>query len=433
MNIRALAAEVVGDILNHHGSLKACLPEALDRCPANERPLLTQLCYGVMRDYHTLNVIAAQLFNRPIKPRDYDIRALVLIGLYQLRELRIPEHAILNETVEATYQLDKEWARKLVNAVLRRYTRERDSLDACIEKSEPATYKHPDWMIQKLKGNWPDHWQSILEGNNHQGPLTLRINTALVSRETYLAQLAEAGLEAEATEHSPQGIRLAQSTLIPELPGYNEGWFSVQDEAAQLAGQLLPVPENGRVLDACAAPGGKLTHLLELHPTADVTAIELEPRRMAKVEENLERLGLNAGLIVGDASSSDWWDQRLFDAILVDAPCSAVGVIRRNPDIKYLRKNEDIGQLANTQLAVLNNLWGMLAPGGTLVYATCSVFTQENERLIARFLKQDNIDAEHQSIDAAWGLERDYGRQLFPQTQSHDGFYYAVLKKPTRR
>ena len=433
MNIRALAAEVVGDILNHHGSLKACLPEALDRCPANERPLLTQLCYGVMRDYHTLNVIAAQLFNRPIKPRDYDIRALVLIGLYQLRELRIPEHAILNETVEATYQLDKEWARKLVNAVLRRYTRERDSLDACIEKSEPATYKHPDWMIQKLKGNWPDHWQSILEGNNHQGPLTLRINTALVSRETYLAQLAEAGLEAEATEHSPQGIRLAQSTLIPELPGYNEGWFSVQDEAAQLAGQLLPVPENGRVLDACAAPGGKLTHLLELHPTADVTAIELEPRRMAKVEENLERLGLNAGLIVGDASSSDWWDQKLFDAILVDAPCSAVGVIRRNPDIKYLRKNEDIGQLANTQLAVLNNLWGMLAPGGTLVYATCSVFTQENERLIARFLKQDNIDAEHQSIDAAWGLERDYGRQLFPQTQSHDGFYYAVLKKPTRR
>ena len=433
MNIRALAAEVVGDILNHHGSLKACLPEALDRCPANERPLLTQLCYGVMRDYHTLNVIAAQLFNRPIKPRDYDIRALVLIGLYQLRELRIPEHAILNETVEATYQLDKEWARKLVNAVLRRYTRERDSLDACIEKSEPATYKHPDWMIQKLKGNWPDHWQSILEGNNHQGPLTLRINTALVSRETYLAQLAEAGLEAEATEHSTQGIRLAQSTLIPELPGYSEGWFSVQDEAAQLAGQLLPVPENGRVLDACAAPGGKLTHLLELHPTAEVTAIELEPRRMAKVEENLERLGLNAGLIVGDASSNDWWDQKPFDAILVDAPCSAVGVIRRNPDIKYLRKNEDIGQLANTQLAVLNNLWGMLAPGGTLVYATCSVFTQENERLIARFLKQDNIDAEHQSIDAAWGLERDYGRQLFPQTQSHDGFYYAVLKKPTRR
>ncbi|MGB0662657.1 MAG: 16S rRNA (cytosine(967)-C(5))-methyltransferase RsmB [Pontibacterium sp.] len=433
MNIRALAAEVVGDILNHHGSLKACLPEALDRCPANERPLLTQLCYGVMRDYHTLNVIAAQLFNRPIKPRDYDIRALVLIGLYQLRELRIPEHAILNETVEATYQLDKEWARKLVNAVLRRYTRERDSLDACIEKSEPATYKHPDWMIQKLKGNWPDHWQSILEGNNHQGPLTLRINTALVSRETYLAQLAEAGLEAESTEHSPQGIRLAQSTLIPELPGYNEGWFSVQDEAAQLAGQLLPVPANGRVLDACAAPGGKLTHLLELHPTAEVTAIELEPRRMAKVEENLERLGLNAGLIVGDASSNDWWDQKPFDSILVDAPCSAVGVIRRNPDIKYLRKNEDIGQLANTQLAVLNNLWGMLAPGGTLVYATCSVFTQENERLIARFLKQDNIDAEHQSIDAAWGLERDYGRQLFPQTQSHDGFYYAVLKKPTRR
>ncbi len=430
MNIRILAAETLAPLLRHQGSLNAVLPAALERCPERDRPLLQQLCYGTMRDFHRLNLLATQLLRKPFQARDYDIRALLLLGLYQLRSLRIPAHAALHETVAACTGLQKSWAKGLLNGTLRHYQREAERLEAALSQREAWQYNHPDWLISKLRHNWPEHWQQILAGNNAEpAPLTLRINRQQCSRDAYLRQLAAEGTEAQATPFSPDGISLAQACDVDSLPGFREGACSVQDEAAQLAVGLLDLQPGQRVLDACAAPGGKLCHILEAQPQlAAVEAVELEARRLPRIEENLARIGLRATLHLGDAAATDWWDGQPFDRILLDAPCSATGVIRRNPDIKYLRKGEDIQPLTEIQWAILRNCWQLLKPGGRLVYATCSIFPQENERLIGRFIQQQP-DALHKPIDAAWGLERPLGRQLFPSPGGHDGFYYAVLEK----
>lgn len=410
--------------------MKAVLPQALARCPERDRALLQQLCYGTMRDFHQLNAIATQLLKRPFKARDYDIRALVLVGIYQLRSLRIPKHAAINETVDAAHELEKSWATSLLNGLLRHYERETEALEASVNTTPAGRYNHPDWFVSKVQNNWPEHWQAIIDGNNDdQAPLTLRVNRLQTSREQYLEELHSLDIEATETPNSPDGITLAAPCDVTTLPGYIYGWFSVQDEAAQLAGYLLDLKPGQRVLDACAAPGGKLCHILEQEPAlASVEAIELEERRAGRITENLTRLGLNAHLHIADACESSWWDQQSYDRILLDAPCSATGVIRRNPDIKYLRKGEDIQAMAELQFKILNNLWQMLAPGGKLLYATCSIFPQENERLIKRFVTQQD-DAEHLPLTTEWGIERPYGRQLFPTPGGHDGFYYALLAK----
>lgn len=430
MNIRQLAAETLAPLLRHQGSLKSTLPQALDACPERDRALLQQICYGTMRDFHRLNVIAIKLLKRPFKARDYDIRALVLVGIYQLRSLRIPEHAALNETVDAAHSLGKPWATSLLNGLLRSYQREAEALEAHLDSTPASQYNHPDWFISKVQNNWPEHWQQIIDGNNDESaPLTLRVNRLRISRDQYLAELDVEGIDAVTTPFSPEGITLAKATDVRDLPGYDEGWFSVQDEAAQLSGLLLDLQPGQRVLDACAAPGGKLCHILEQQPDlSSVDAVELEMRRAGRITENLERLGLSAELRIGDARCDDWWDQHPYDRILVDAPCSATGVIRRNPDIKYLRKGEDIQAMADIQINILDNLWRMLKPGGKLLYATCSIFPQENERLIKRFMTQQS-DAEHLPLSGEWGVERPYGRQLFPSPGSHDGFFYALLRK----
>lgn len=427
-NVRTLAARTLAPLLRHQGSLKTLMLDALKECPERDQGLLQALCYGVMRHQPQLSRISRQMLKKPFGPRDYDLLALLWIGIYQLDHLRIPEHAAIAETVGGTDALAKPWAKGLLNAILRRYQRENELIKADLAEDPGYRYNHPEWFILKLQHSWPDHWESILEQNNRTAPMTLRTNPRLTSRDDYLTMLNDDGLHARACLYAEQGIELEQPCAVDDLPGFRDGEVSVQDEAAQLSAALLDLQPGQRLLDACAAPGGKLCHALELQPDLNATAIELEQSRAPRIYDNLARLELKADVVIGDAAIQNWWDGEQFDRILVDAPCSATGVIRRNPDIKYLRKSDDIKNLSNLQLNILSNCWQMLKPGGRLVYATCSIFPQENERLVARFLKQMD-DAIHQPIDADWGVACPLGRQLLPQPDSHDGFYYAVLEK----
>ncbi|PIE20420.1 MAG: 16S rRNA (cytosine(967)-C(5))-methyltransferase [Neptuniibacter caesariensis] len=427
-NIRTLAARALAPLLQNKGSLTTKFTAIERHCPADDRALLRELCYGTLRFYPQLNKILSRLQNHPFKHRDTDVRALALVGLYQIQHTRIPAHAAIYETVEACKELKKSNAVKLLNAILRRFQREQADIIAPLSSDEVYRYNHPEWMIAKLKNNWPEHWQAILAANNEQAPLTLRVNRRSSSREEFQQQL-DPIVASEQTQYSAHGLRLAHSVNVELLPGYQTGAFSVQDEAAQLAAELLDLQPGQNVLDACAAPGGKLSHILEAEPRLGrVEAVELESKRAERISENLARLRLHATLHIGDAAEQAWWDGTEYDRILLDAPCSATGVIRKNPDIKYLRKGEDIHALAQIQADILQNCWAMLKPGGKLLYATCSIFPQENERQIQRFIRH-NTDAQHLPIEAEWGLERAFGRQLFPQKDGHDGFYYALLEK----
>ncbi|MDO6562354.1 16S rRNA (cytosine(967)-C(5))-methyltransferase RsmB [Amphritea sp. 1_MG-2023] len=429
MNIRAIAARALGPVIGRKESLNTALPRALQHCHENDRALLQQLCYGTMRSLPKLACLADKLLKKPFKPQDQDLYALVLLGFYQLLEMRVPAHAAISETVEAAAQLNKGWAKGLLNALLRTLQREQDTLFEQLSEQPEFRYNHPQWMIAKLQHNWPDQWQEVVTQNNQQPPMTLRINKRKTNREAYLQQLHDADIAASATPYSNVGIQLASPVDVSILPGFEYGFVSVQDEAAQLSSTLLDLQPGQRVLDACAAPGGKLCHILEHEPDlAHVTAIELEESRASRIQENLLRLNLDADVIIDDAASHTWWDGAQYDRILVDAPCSAAGVIRRNPDIKHLRQSEDIKTLTEIQLSILENCWKLLKPSGRLLYATCSVFPQENERVVERFTKA-HADACHLPIVAEWGIERPFGRQLFPQPQGHDGFYYAVLLK----
>lgn len=428
-NPRLLAAQALTSVLCHKGSLASSLPRALEAAEHGDRALIQQLCYGTCRHFPQLELIADQLLHKPMKPQDQDIYALILMGLYQIKAMRTPDYAAVDATVQAAKASGKRWADKLINGVLRSYIRGGAELAEVLNEHDAYRYNHPEWLVSKLSHHWPDDWQKIIAANDPQGPLTLRVNTRKISRMDYLVSLVDAGHAAHACHISEVGVQLAQATDVTQLPGFAEGWFSVQDEAPQLSAPLLQLEAGQRVLDACAAPGGKTCHLLEAEDV-NVLAVELEQRRIGRMQENLERMGLAAQIICADASEPDqWWDGQAFDRILLDAPCSATGVIRRNPDIKMLRTSEDILELVQLQLKLLNNLWPLLKPGGYLLYATCSVLRQENDRLVARFLKQQK-QAQHCVIEADWGIKMEVGRQLLPDPTSHDGFYYAKLYKP---
>ena len=428
-NPRLLAAQALTSVLCHKGSLASSLPRALEAAEHGDRALIQQLCYGTCRHFPQLELIADQLLHKPMKPQDQDIYALILMGLYQIKAMRTPDYAAVDATVQAAKASGKRWADKLINGVLRSYIRGGAELAEVLNEHDAYRYNHPEWLVSKLSHHWPDDWQKIIAANDPQGPLTLRVNTRKISRMDYLVSLVDAGHAAHACHISEVGVQLAQATDVTQLPGFAEGWFSVQDEAPQLSAPLLQLEAGQRVLDACAAPGGKTCHLLEAEDV-NVLAVELEQRRIGRMQENLQRMGLATQIICADASEPDqWWDGQAFDRILLDAPCSATGVIRRNPDIKMLRTSEDILELVQLQLKLLNNLWPLLKPGGYLLYATCSVLRQENDRLVARFLKQQK-QAQHCVIEADWGIKMEVGRQLLPDPTSHDGFYYAKLYKP---
>ncbi len=432
-DVRLAATRLLASLISQQGSINSLLPEVMKTVKPKDTALLQQLVYGTSREYWRLDALARQLLKKPFQAKDIDLQACLLLGLYQLREMRIPPHAVIHETVELTKLLNKDWAKGLINALLRRYQREAITLDQQLSQSSDIYHwNHPEWMITKLQHNWPDHWQSILIQNDIKAPLTLRVNKRLLSASEYLALLDEEGISAGLSELSQHAVVLAEPLDVKDLPGFDIGEVSVQDEVAQLSVPILAPQAGDRILDACAAPGGKLCHLLEEigGQSTQVDAIELSPHRITRINENLARLKLDTycQVLCGDATSSEWWDGNCYDRILIDAPCSGSGVIRRNPDIKILRQNEDILKLASTQLSILENLWKMLSPGGTLVYATCSIFPQENERIIERFCKL-HTDALHQPINLSAGYSRPYGIQFFPKFNSHDGFFYAKLVK----
>lgn len=431
MNVRAVTAQVLGQVLNQGGSLAMVLPPALAQIKPQDRGLLQELCYGVCRWQLQLQALLDLLLERPLDPREPTVRALLLTGLYQLHHLRIPEHAAVAETVTAARQLRKSWAANLVNAVLRSFLRRRVELLAHVEADTVARTAHPRWLLEWLQRDWPDDWPTIIAANNIRPPFTLRVNPHAISRKAYQLRLAAAGTLAEPVATVATALILAEPVELIMLPGFAEGWVSVQDAAAQLAAPLLELQSGMRVLDACSAPGGKTGHILECTPDTDLTALDQDTARLERVQDTLTRLRLNARLVTGDASQPvDWWDGIPYDRILVDAPCSATGVIRRHPDIKGLRRETDIAVLARKQQRILASLWPLLRPGGRLLYATCSVLRQENEHVVAAFLAT-HPDASAQPIKAGWGRALPQGRQILPGEASMDGFYYAVLVKST--
>lgn len=423
---RASAARCLASVANG-ASLSQQIPDFEQALNLKERPLFRQLCYGVLRAYPRLMAIVSQLLNKPLKAKDHDVLMLLLLGIYQLSDTRVPDHAAVNSTVAATRALKKPWAKGLVNGILRQWQRGSTGL---LDKLDPAAQQaHPQWLFDAIQTAWPEQAAAIFAANNQHPPLCLRVNQQHHRTIEYLSLLNEHAIAAQACAYAEQGLRLQQPLGVEQLPGFAEGWVSVQDEAPQLSAGLLSLQAGQRVLDACSAPGGKTCHLLETEPDLELVALDIDRQRLARVQDNLSRLTLAATLVCGDAAEpGSWWDGQLFDRILLDAPCSATGVIRRNPDIKLHRRPADIQQLATLQLTILSALWPTLKPGGQLLYATCSVLPAENERVIAGFCQQQS-DAEHQPIAADWGITRPYGRQLLPQPESHDGFYYALLRK----
>ncbi|MDR9437075.1 MAG: 16S rRNA (cytosine(967)-C(5))-methyltransferase RsmB [Thiohalophilus sp.] len=431
MNVRLASLQVLQQIVQQGQNLDNALESVI---PQLEQPrdqgLLQHLCYGVMRWYPQLEFLLAQLLHKPLKKKDTDLRLLLLLGLYQLRFTRIPAHAAVDETVALTKRLNKDWARGMVNAVLRNYTRRHNELEQRLEQDPSAHSAHPAWLLGALQQAWPDHWPAIVAANNTQAPMSLRVNGRRGSRDAYIKRLLDAGLTARPAAHTESGMILHEPCPVEQLPGFATGEVSVQDGAAQLAASLLDAQPGERVLDACAAPGGKTAHLLERQPDLqDLIALDRDADRLQRVQDNLTRLELAATLIAGDAARPDsWWDGQPFDRILLDAPCSATGVIRRHPDIKLHRRQSDIAALAATQHAMLLALWPLLKPGGTLLYATCSVLPEENRQQVECFLAAENT-ARHVPLAASWGHPLSAGQQILPGEDEMDGFYYARLVK----
>ncbi len=398
--------------------------------PEKERALVQELCYGVLRWWLRLRWIAGNLLERPLKRRDGDLLALIMIGIYQLLYMRVPSHAAVTETVEAARGLGKPWASGLVNAVLRNLIRNQDDLIARIGEDESTELSCPDWLLGSIRKAWPQQWRVILEALNQRPPMSLRVNLGRGSRDGYLERLQAQGIAASPIPGVMSGIVLDRPQEVFGLPGFADGMVSVQDGGAQVAAELLDLQPGQAVLDLCAAPGGKACHILEIAPVdLSLTAVDIDPDRLQLVEENLERLGLTATLYSGDAADPDGaWAKVSYDRILLDVPCSATGVIRRHPDIKMLRRPEDIAALVELQGRILHSAWSLLKPGGVLVYATCSLLPRENEKQVAGFLS-NNRDALELPIHATWGYARSVGRQILPGEGSMDGFFYARLKK----
>lgn len=425
-NPRTLAAYTLMQVADSGRSLNDLLPHYREQLDEADRGLYQQLVYGSVRYYLSLDELSRKLLEKPIKRKERIVQMLLMIGLYQLWQLDIPEHAIINETVDATKPLKKPWAKGLLNAAMRRFQREREILLPKLQNQAGF----PGWLTRSLRQDYPDHWQAIMAECNQQGPMTLRVNLARQSRDAWLARADAAGLEVTPSDVTPTAVTLAQATGVLMIPGFSEGEVSVQDEAAQQCALLLAPQKGERLLDACAAPGGKTGHLLEA-ADIDLTALDIDAKRLERVQENLDRLQLKATLKAADASDlSDWWDKTPYDAILLDAPCSGTGVIRRHPDIKLLRRPKDIDFLAEVQATMLKQLWRALKPGGRLLYATCSILQKENSQQIERFLAQ-NPDAELQSLPITGDAEVPFGVQWLPKSGGHDGFYFALLHKAT--
>ena len=431
---REIAVHVLVEVLRNGRSLDPSLETATralsDR---RERAFAKNLCFGVLRWYWRLDAFIDALLEKPLRRKEHEVRVIILLGLYQLLDSRVPPHAAVEQTVSLARARGKDWACGLVNGVLRRFLREREPLSKKVQADEVAKFAHPKWLLDVLKAQWRRDWRNIVEANNQKPPMALRVNLRQTERRLYLDALGKRGLRACPLPYTNSGIMLTRPVDVNELPGFHDGWVSVQDAAAQLAAPLLVLKPGQRILDACAAPGGKAGHILEHEPDIrELVAIDKNQARLDKTRETLDRLGFDrtpATLTCADAAHPDtWWDSKLFDRILIDAPCSATGVIRRHPDVKVLRRADDVCKHVAEQRRLVDALWPLLAPKGLLLYATCSVIDRENQDQIERTL-QTQTDASLQPITAPWGRQLPIGRQVLPGQDAMDGLYYAVLRK----
>jgi 16S rRNA (cytosine967-C5)-methyltransferase len=419
MNPRVVAAQAVAAVISRGRSLD-------DALPAGAEPFARALAYGVLREHALLSCwLDGMLSKAPVA----EIHALLLCGLFQLRSMDVAPHAAVNETVSACDGLGQAHARGLVNAILRRFQRERAQIEQRALPGAAVRLSHPAWLVERLRQDWPQTWESLLVENNRQGPLVLRANRRRTTAEALCAQLNAAGLGARRVSGAADAVLLEQARAVDAIPGFTEGALSVQDASAQHAVVLLDLADGQRVLDACAAPGGKTGHILE---RADVSllALDVDADRLQRVEQNLRRLGLSAELRAADAAQpGGWWDGRPFDRILLDAPCSGTGVIRRHPDIKWLRRESDVARLARRQRQLLDALWPLLQPGGCLVYGACSTLSAEGDAVVAGFLR-DHPDARAGAGRHAEGEATAHGWRHTPGG-AWDGFYYARLQRQT--
>ena len=423
---RICAVKVIKNVLLGR-SLSPTLKKALNQCPDKEKPKLQQLVYGALRDYPRLFGITKQILDRPIRAKDTDLKALVILGIYELEHMNTPAYATVASIVERAKDLGKPWAKGLVNAVLRRFIREKEAILSTLTQSQQAS--HPEWMYDKITNEYPDKHADIFATNNEAPPLTIRINQERINREDYLSLLKERGIVSNPGILANSSIYIEQGIKVEELPGFNEGMASVQDEAAQIAASLLPCKAGEKILDACSAPGGKATHLLETFPEIQMSLMDIDQERMVKVTENLKRLRLSANIVIGDAcAGSKIFPMDSFHQIIADVPCSAFGVVRRNPDIKLLRRLEDINSFSSLQKNLLRGLWPILKPGGHLLYVTCSILQDENDAVVGSHVKV-NTNCEWIPIGAKWGFETKYGRQLIQTSGAHDGLYFSLLRK----
>ena len=424
LNLRSLAAQAVEQVLEQGQSLSNVLPPLQQKVSDKDKALLQELCFGVLRTLSQLDWLIGKLMSRPMTGKQRVVHYLIMVGIYQLLYTRIPPHAALAETVEGAVAIKRPQLKGLINGVLRQFQRQQEELLSEFSRSE-IRFLHPSWLLKRLQKAYPAQWEAIVEANNQRPPMWLRVNRTHHPRDTWLALLEEAGMKGFTHPAYPDAVRMETPVPVYALPGFEEGWVTVQDASAQGCITFLD-PKNGeQILDLCAAPGGKTTHILEAAPEAQVLAVDVDEQRLSRVYDNLKRLGVKAEVKQGDGRFPEQWcGNEQFDRILLDAPCSATGVIRRHPDIKWLRRDRDIAELAQLQSEILDAVWPHLKTGGTLVYATCSVLPEENSQQIKAFLQRtaDAVLSETDSADLP-------GQQNLPGAEEGDGFFYAKLIK----
>ncbi|KEY58734.1 16S rRNA (cytosine(967)-C(5))-methyltransferase RsmB [Serratia sp. DD3] len=423
-NLRSIAAKAIGQVLDQGQSLSTVLPELQKNIADKDRALLQEFCFGTLRMLPQLEWCIQQLMAKPLLGKQRILHYLLMVGIYQLLYTRIPPHAVLAETVEGAVALKRPQLKGLINGVLRQFQRQQEALLARAANND-SRYLHPSWLLKRIQQAYPTQWQQIIDANNQKPPMWLRVNRLHHKREDYLQLMQQAGIAAIPHKTYHDAIRLPTPCSVTDLPGFTEGWVTVQDASAQGCIDLLDPQDGEHILDLCAAPGGKTTHILEAAPKAHVMAVDIDEQRLSRVKENLQRLRQNAEVRQGDGRMpQQWCGSQQFDRILLDAPCSATGVIRRHPDIKWLRRDSDIAELTTLQSEILNAIWPHLKSGGTLVYATCSILPPENCEQIAAFL-QCHSDAK--LVDT--GDVQSPGQQNLPHPEDGDGFFYAKLIK----
>lgn len=425
-NVRAAAAECLFQVFDKGQSLTEVLTKQQQKVADKDQALLQEMCFGCTRYFSSLDAITQQLLTKKLKGKQRVFHYLIIVGLYQINHMRTPAHAAVAETVQGVVALKAPGLKGLINACLRNFQRNQQALETKI-RNTVTQFDHPSWFIKRVQSAYPNDWQDILTANQQKAPMWLRVHTRNISVDKFCNALTEQNITFEQPLSQPSAILLSHPYPVEKIPGFADGWFAVQDGAAQQAAHLLPINVSDTVFDACAAPGGKTCHILDLHD-CEVTAADVDQNRLERVSENFARLGVNAKLLCEDLTKSNTINKLAdYDHILVDAPCSATGVIRRHPDIKWLRRNDDINELAKTQATILKRLWDKVKTGGTMLYATCSILPEENQQQMVAFLAQHS-DAKLLPILDNESIENP-GWQILPGEQGMDGFYYCLIQK----